>query len=194
MRGKIRLATLADTEALLKLYAPFILETNISFEYEVPTVEEYRARIAAISAVYPYLVYEEEGHILGYAYAHRYLERVAYSWDVEVSIYLAPAGQGRGLGKQLYRALEQLLALQQVKNLYACITGDNDHSIGLHQSLGYRLVGTFPKAGFKRGRWLDVVWLEKSLEAKLGAPQPLIPFVQLSQLQVEAVLEQVNKA
>ena len=194
MTGKIRLATLEDAEALLEVYRPFIMETCISFEYEVPSLEQYRQRIEAISREYPYLVYEKEGRLLGYAYAHRYLERMAYSWDVEVSIYLAPEAQGRGLARLLYQGLEQLLALQQVKNLYACITGDNEHSIGLHQSLGYQLVGTFTRAGFKQGRWLDVVWLEKALEPKEEAPQPLIPFAQLEALQVEQVLALVNQA
>ena len=194
MTGKIRLATLEDAEALLEVYRPFIMVTCISFEYEVPSLEQYRQRIEAISREYPYLVYEKEGRLLGYAYAHRYLERMAYSWDVEVSIYLAPEAQGRGLARLLYQGLEQLLALQQVKNLYACITGDNEHSIGLHQSLGYQLVGTFTRAGFKQGRWLDVVWLEKALEPKEEAPQPLIPFAQLEALQVEQVLALVNQA
>ena len=191
--GRIRMATLADTGALLELYAPYILTTCISFEYTVPTLEEYRERIAAISREYPYIVYEEGGRLLGYAYAHRYLERIAYSWDVEVSIYLAPEAQGRGVGKRLYAVLEELLQLQQVKNLYACITGDNYHSIALHQSLGYKLVGTFSKAGFKQGRWLDVVWLEKAVASKLEAPQPLVPFFRLPAQQIEKVLERVNK-
>ncbi len=192
MKGKIRLATLADTEALLKIYAPFILDTCISFEYEVPTLVEYRERIAGISSLYPYLLYEENGKILGYTYAHRYLERAAYGWDVEVTIYLAPEGQGRGLGALLYSALEQLLRLQQVRNLYACITGDNAHSINMHRALGYKMIGTFTRAGFKQNRWLDVVWLEKSLTEDEGAPLKLVPFRELPQQSVAAVLQRVN--
>ena len=107
---------------------------------------------------------------------------------------MAKEGQGRGLGRVLYSSLERLLELQQIRNLYACITGDNFHSIGLHQALGYKLVGTFPKAGFKHGRWLDVVWLAKSLEAKLTKPDRMIPFCRLSRQKVEAVLLEINKA
>ena len=119
MNYKIRQVQLSDAEQILKVYAPFITDTCISFEYVVPSVEEFAQRIAGISAEYPYIVLEADGEIVGYAYAHRYLERVAYSWDVEVTIYLAPKVQGKGLGVILYDALETLLALQNIKNLYS---------------------------------------------------------------------------
>ena len=129
----------------------------------------------------------------GYAYAHRYLERVAYSWDVEVTIYLAPKVQGKGLGVILYDALEKLLALQNIKNLYSCITGDNTHSIEMHRSMGYELIGTFPKAGFKHDRWLDVVWMAKTIGEKENAPLELVPFAEVEESAVAKVLEEVNK-
>lgn len=194
MDYKIRQVQLNDAEQILKVYEPFITDTCISFEYVVPSVEEFAQRIAGISSEYPYIVLEEDGEILGYAYAHRYLERVAYSWDVEVTIYLAPKVQGKGLGVILYDALEKLLALQNIKNLYSCITGDNVHSIEMHRSMGYEFIGTFPKAGFKHDRWLDVVWMAKAIGEKENAPLAVVPFVELEASAVKKVLEEVNKA
>ena len=193
MDYKIRQVQLSDAEQILKVYAPFITDTCISFEYVVPSVEEFAQRIAGISAEYPYIVLEADGEIVGYAYAHRYLERVAYSWDVEVTIYLEPKVQGKGLGVVLYDALEKLLALQNIKNLYSCITGDNVHSIEMHRSMGYELIGTFPKAGFKHDRWLDVVWMAKTIGEKENAPMAVVPFAELEASAVEKVLEEVNK-
>ena len=194
MSYKIRQVQLSDAEQILKVYAPFITDTCISFEYVVPSVEEFAQRIAGISAEYPYIVLEEDGEIVGYAYAHRYLERVAYSWDVEVTIYLAPKVQGKGLGVVLYDALEKLLALQNIKNLYSCITGDNVHSIEMHRSMGYELIGTFPKAGFKHDRWLDVVWMAKTIGEKESAPLEVVPFAEVEVSAVAKVLEEINKA
>ena len=192
MSYKIRTVQLSDAEAILKVYAPFINDTCISFEYVVPSIEEFTQRIVSISAEYPYIVLEEDGEIVGYAYAHRYLERVAYSWDVEVTIYLAPKVQGKGLGVILYDALEKLMTLQNIKNLYSCITGDNIHSIEMHRSMGYELIGTFPKAGFKLDRWLDVVWMAKTIGEKESAPQAFVKFQVVEASDVEKVLEDVN--
>ena len=192
MSYKIRTVQLSDAEAILKVYAPFITDTCISFEYVVPSVEEFAQRIASISAEYPYIVLEEDGEIVGYAYSHRYLERVAYSWDVEVTIYLALKVQGKGLGVILYDALEKLMALQNIKNLYSCITGDNVHSIEMHRSMGYELIGTFPKAGFKHNRWLDVVWMAKAIGEKESAPLPFVPFAEVKASKIEEVLEKIN--
>ena len=192
MGYKIRTVQLSDAEAILKVYAPFITDTCISFEYVVPSEEEFAQRIASISAEYPYIVLEEDGEIVGYAYSHRYLERVAYSWDVEVTIYLAPKVQGKGLGVILYDALEKLMALQNIKNLYSCITGDNVHSIEMHRSMGYELIGTFPKAGFKHDRWLDVVWMAKAIGEKENAPLSLVSFAEVAENAVQEVLNEVN--
>ena len=193
MTYKIRTVQLSDADAILKVYAPFITNTCISFEYVVPSVEEFTQRIASISAEYTYIVLEKDEEIVGYTYAHRYLERVAYSWDVEVTIYLAPKAQGKGLGVRLYTALEKLMALQNIKNLYSCITGDNVHSIEMHRSMGYELIGTFPKAGFKHNRWLDVVWMAKVIGEKENAPLPLIPFAELDSKLVADALSEYNE-
>ena len=164
----VRPATAEDAEQLLEIYTPFVISedsslSNVSFELEAPDVEEFRQRIHDISAQFPYLVGEVQGQILGYVYCHPYRERLAYQWAVEVTIYLAPAGQGKGLGRVLYEAMENILRLQGITMLYSCITVGNDHSIKMHEALGYRLIGTFTNSGYKNGQWLDTVWLEKQL-------------------------------
>ncbi len=192
MTYQIRQVQLSDAGQILKVYAPFVTDTCISFEYTVPSLEEFTKRIETISAEYPYLVLEEAGEIVGYAYAHRYLERAAYNWDVEVTIYLAPKAQGKGLGVILYDALEKLMALQNIKNLYSCITGDNVHSIEMHRAIGYEYIGTFPKAGFKHDRWLDVVWMAKTIGEKENTPLDFVKFPEVDAVKIQEVLREIN--
>ena len=151
-----------------------------SFFHEVPSVEEFTERIKNISAHYPYIVCEHEGRLLGYVYAHPYIQRAAYQWGAEVTIYLTPEGQGRGLGKVMYAALENILRLQGVVVTYACITASNHHSVKMHEACGYKIIGTFNNTGFKHGHWLDMVWMEKLLREHPQTPHPVIPFSELS--------------
>ncbi len=188
----IRLARTEDAPALLAIYRPFVEKTAISFEYLAPTVEEFAQRIAATSAEYPYIVCAAADKPVGYAYAHRYQERDAYQWDVETTVYLAPAAQGQGLGVLLCTALEKLLALQGIKNLYACITADNAKSIGMHEAMGYCLLGKFPQAGFKNGHWHGIVWLGKSVGTFSASPQPVRRFSQVDDAAVAQVLRGIN--
>jgi len=165
---RLRFATLEDAEDLLTIYRPYVESSdsrlsNVSFEYVAPSVDEFKERIKNISAEYPYLLIEEEGHVLGYAYAHPYIARAAYQWSAEVTIYLHVKGQRKGYGSLLYKALEELLQLQGITNLYACIAGDNAASIGFHVARGYCINGTFNKCAYKNNMWLDMVWMEKTL-------------------------------
>ena len=190
----LRLATPADAAELLKIYAPFVASedrnlSDVSFEYEVPGVEEFAGRIRDISAAYPYLVCEQEGRLLGYAYAHPYIQRAAYQWGAEVTIYLAPEGQGRGLGRVLYTALEKLLRKQGVVVLYACVTASNEHSVKMHEALGYKIIGRFDNTGFKHGHWLDMVWLEKRIAELPVMPQPLKSIGDLTVAELEQALK-----
>lgn len=190
----LRLATPADAAELLKIYAPFVASedsnlSDVSFEYEVPSVEEFAGRIRDISASYPYLVCEQEGRLLGYAYAHPYIQRAAYQWGAEVTIYLAPEGQGRGLGRVLYTALEELLRKQCVVVLYACVTASNEHSVKMHEALGYKIIGRFNNTGFKHGHWLDMVWLEKRIAELPAVPQPLKAIGDLTVAELEQALK-----
>ena len=159
----IRIATEADVPAILEIYAPYVENTTITFEYDIPGREEFTERFRAITAQFPWLVWEEESKILGYAYAAPPYTRAAYRWCAEPSIYLKPQARGRGIGRKLYTALEELLKLQGYQVLYALITQENEDSLHFHEKLGYRRKVLFDNCGFKFGRWLGVYWLEKRL-------------------------------
>ena len=193
----VRAAAPEDAEQLLEIYTPFVISedsslSNVSFELAAPDVEEFRQRIQDISKQFPYLVGEVNGQILGYVYCHPYRERLAYQWAVEVTIYLAPAGQGKGLGRLLYETMEKLLCLQGVTMAYSCITVGNDHSIKMHEALGYRLIGTFTNSGYKNGQWLDTVWLEKQLQPCPKQPDNIKSWWELDPDAVATVLTEAT--
>ena len=190
----LRLAQEADAEELLKIYAPFVASedrtlSDVSFEYEVPSVSEFAGRIRDISANYPYIVCEHEGRLIGYVYAHPYIPRAAYQWGAEVTIYLAPEGQGVGLGRIMYTKLEELLRLQGVVATYACVTKSNEHSVKMHEALGYKIIGTFDNAGFKHGHWLDVVWLEKRIAELSAQPAAIRSIKEISAADIAKILQ-----
>ncbi len=165
---EIRTAKEADAGALLAIYAPYVEQTAITFEYEVPTVSEFQARIRHTLEKNPYLVAEKRGRILGYAYVSPFKERAAYDWAVETSIYVDKAVKHSGIGGKLHAALEQVLKKMGILNMEACIgipEKDDEYldhnSMNFHAHLGYRLVGTFKKCGYKYDRWYDMIWMEK---------------------------------
>lgn len=193
----IRLAQGSDAAALSEIYRPFVISddlsiSTVSFEYDAPDAEEFGKRIAAISQEFPYLVILEDGAPMGYAYAHPFIERAAYQWGAEVTIYLAPAGQGKGLGVALYEALEDLLRLQNVIHLYSCVTGSNEHSIGMHERMGYNIIGRFAKTGFKKGVWLDMVWMEKEIADFPEVPELRKSFSSIDNAALQKVLDKHN--
>lgn len=165
----IRAAAEADLPAILEIYAPYVENTTYSFEYTVPTAAEFTQRFRTITARFPWLVWEENGRVLGYAYGSAPFERAAYAWSGEVSIYLAPEIQGRGVGRKLYEALETIMQRQGYRALYAIITDENAGSLAFHRALGYREAGHLSRCGLKFGRWLGVTWMEKQLNA-VGFP------------------------
>lgn len=193
----IRVATPDDAEALLALYAPYVTDTAISFEYEVPSVEEFRARIVRTLKTYPYLIAEFRGVILGYAYTSAFVGRAAYAWSAETSIYIDKNCRHKGVGRAIYNKLEAISRLQGITNLYACIgvpeTDDDPYltrnSADFHAHLGYRLVGEFRRSGYKFDRWYHMIWMEKFIAEHPRQPQPLHPFSQLSADEVAAVLD-----
>ena len=171
----LRFAVPDDAGALRAIYAQYI-DTSVTFEYDLPTAEEFRRRIEDISAEYPYLVWEEDGVPLGYAYAHRYRERAAYQWGAELSVYLDRNARGRGLGTRLYRALTALLALQGIRTVYGVVTQPNERSDRLHASLCFAPAGTVHNAGWKNGAWHDVTTFEKPVGDFSAPPLPLKSF------------------
>ncbi|MCM1256518.1 MAG: GNAT family N-acetyltransferase [Roseburia sp.] len=183
----IEIATPKDAEELRDIYAPYVEKTAISFEYEVPSVEEFRKRMEKTLQRYPYLVAKNQGEILGYAYTGPFVGRAAYNWSAETTIYLKEGHKKKGIGKKLYENLEEISRLQNILNLNACI-GYPKHedeyltknSVQFHAHLGYRMVGTFHQSGYKFGRWYDMVWMEKIIGAHLDEALPVVDFPDLS--------------
>ena len=165
----IRLAKRSDAAALLAIYAPYVENTAITFDYEVPTIEDFANRIEKTLGKYPYLVAEEDGVVLGYAYASTYYARAAYDWAVELSVYVSQDARGKGVGSKLYDELEGLLDQMGYMHFLACISLPNEDSLAFHAKRGYQQVAHFPKIGYKFERWHDIVWLQKSLEKQAGS-------------------------
>ena len=164
-----------DAEALLGIYAPYVLKTAITFEYAVPSVDEFKNRMEQVLTRYPYLAAEQDGQILGYAYASPFKSRAAYDWAVETSIYIEENHRHNGAGALLYRELEELLKRQHIINLNACIAYPNPESIHFHEKNGYKTVAHFTKCGYKMGTWYDMVWMEKMLGDHPETPEGVLP-------------------
>ena len=184
----IRPARLEDASEILKIYEPYIKKTTITFEYEVPSLEEFRGRMTGIIGAYPYLVCEADGKILAYAYAHRFHERAAYQWDAELSVYVEEEHTGLGMGKALYHALMELLKLQNVKNAYALVTSPNERSEALHLGMGFRLEGLNRETGYKMGKWLDVSCFVKNIGTHECDPEGILPFAGIEKDRVERIV------
>ena len=161
----IRFAKEADIPQILDIYGPYIENTAISFEYSVPTLEEFTERFRGITAQFPWLVWEEGGRVLGYAYGSLPFGREAYRWVAASSIYLAPEIQGKGIGRALYCALESVLARQGYRRVYAIITSDNPGSLRFHEETGFVHLAQFSDCGIKFGRLYSVIWMEKVLNS-----------------------------
>ena len=176
---KIREAVVADAKAIQAIYAPYVEQTAVTFEYNVPSEEEFRKRIETVKQKYPWIVAERlrvgdgtsgmaDGKIVGYAYASAFKPREAYQWAVETSIYVDGSMKRCGIGRQLHEALEQRLKAQGILNMNACIsfieTEDEyltQDSVRFHEQLGYKKVAHFHLCGKKFGRWYDMIWMEK---------------------------------
>ena len=171
----IRTATANDAEAILNIYAYYVENTAITFEYDVPTIEEFIQRIENTLKKYPYLVAEKDGEILGYAYAGVFKDRAAYDWSAETTIYLKQDAVKCGIGRMLYEALEKEMKKRGFLNLYACIgypIDDDEYltknSAEFHAHLGFETVGEFHKCGYKFGRWYNMIWMEKIIGEHKG--------------------------
>lgn len=182
----IREAGTEDAAGLLNIYAPYVLETAITFEYQVPSEAEFKERIRRILDRYPYIVAEADGKIIGYAYAGAFGERAAYDRAAEVTVYVEKSRRKSGAGKALYTALEKILTYQNVLNVNACIAYPEQedeyltkNSAQFHEHMGYSLAGRFHKCGYKFGRWYDMIWMEKFLGEHREIPLPFRPFSEI---------------
>jgi len=187
----IRMATKSDAKEILAIYAPYVRNTAISFEYDVPSVEEFTERINNIVKKYPYIVAIDNNQIIGYAYVSSFKERIAYDWAVETTIYLRQNCRGKGIGRKLYLALEEILKRQNILNLNACIaytSTENAYltntSMYFHEHLGYKKIGHFTKCGYKFGSWYDMIWMEKIIGEHSETPKSVIPISEWHELQL----------
>lgn len=179
----IRTASADDAEALLGIYAYYVQNTAITFEYDVPSLEEFRGRITNTLRRYPYLCAVRDGRIIGYAYAGPFVGRAAYDWSAEVTIYLDRNAKGRGLGRRLYEALETALRDMGILNLYAHIAypqAEDEYltknSAEFHAHLGYKTAGLFNNCGCKFGRWYSMVCMEKLIGDHRERPAAIRPY------------------
>lgn len=184
----IRVATIEDAREILKIYAPYITETAITFEYDVPSLEEFQDRMKNILKKYPYIVAESRDKgVIGYAYSGGFKVRKAYDWAVETTIYVKRDERGRGIGRILYEALENISKAQNILNLNACIAYPEvedkyltKDSVKFHECLGYHMVGEFHQCGYKFGIWYHMVWMEKIIGEHQENPLSVINFPDLS--------------
>ncbi|MFI4981373.1 MAG: arsinothricin resistance N-acetyltransferase ArsN1 family B [Nevskiales bacterium] len=191
MNGTIRIreAQARDATMIAAIYAPYVRDTTVSFEVEPPAPEEMGRRLAAIGARYPWLVAEQGGRVIGYAYAGEHRSRAAYRWDVDVAVYLAADAHRRGVGRRLYLALFEVLRRLGHVNAYAGIALPNDASVGLHETLGFVPVGIYRQVGYKHGGWHDVGWWALALQAPPSNPAEPMPFPMLDHASLHALLE-----
>jgi phosphinothricin acetyltransferase len=177
--ARIRPATLDDAAAIQAIYAPVVRDSAISFETAPPSARDMAARMTGPSGgrKLPWLVAERDGCVIGYAYAARHRERGAYRWSVDTSIYVADAAHGRGVGRALYQRLLPTLGGLNYASAYAGIALPNPASVGLHEAVGFRPIGVFPRVGYKHGRWHDVGWwwLPLATSDEPAEPEPWVP-------------------
>jgi phosphinothricin acetyltransferase len=170
--ASIRLAEDRDARAVAEIYRPYVERSAISFELEAPAEEETKRRMAVVLTLAPWILFEEQGGVLGYAYASKHRDRAAYQWSVDVSVYVAEGHHRRGIGRALYGSLFALLRLQGFYTAHAGITLPNAASVALHEALGFGPVGVYRAVGHKFQAWHDVGWWQLALRDRVGTPSP----------------------
>jgi phosphinothricin acetyltransferase len=184
----IRPATREDAQAILDIYSPYIDTTSLTFETDQPSLESFAERITNYLHLWPWLVYEQDGIIAGYAYGSRYRERTGYQWCVETSVYVKENLQRKGIATQLYRSLMTILQLQGYRNVYAVVNLPNEKSIRLHEACGFTYLTTYQNVGYKLGQWKHVGWWQLQLNDYSHDPAPPTAFSALPAEAVSALL------
>ena len=188
----IRVATTNDAAGILNVYAPYIENTSYTFETEVPALIPFQQRISEYLQTYPWLVCETDGMIAGYAYGSKHRERIAYQWSVECSVYVHDDFQRAGVAKALYKALIELLKLQQFRNLYAVINLPNDNSVAFHEKMGFEYFATYKSVGYKLGRWKNVGWWQLQLNEYSNEPSEPVKFAEMEEQIVKEILRSAS--
>lgn len=185
----IRVAEPSDAAEILGIYAPYVTDTAVTFEYTVPACSEMENRISQVLDRYPYLVAESDHRILGYAYAGAFKGRAAYDWAVETSVYVGRESRKTGIGRALYERLEDCLHKQGILNMNACIAYADEEdafltadSVRFHEKMGFQMIGKFHECGYKFGRWYHMVWMEKIIGDHLAEQPEVIPFAEIKNI------------
>jgi L-amino acid N-acyltransferase YncA len=186
--GTLRLATPADAAWVHKIYGPIVRDTFISFEVDPPAVDEVARRIAATMRMHPWIVFEDEEGIAGYAYASEHRARPAYQWSVDVSCYVHERARRRGIASRLYRATFRILERQGFTNAFAGIALPNEASVAMHSSVGFVAIGTYVNVGYKCGGWHDVIWMQRPLAPPGATPSRPVPLPSLEARVVQELL------
>ncbi len=188
----LRIASPEDANSLLEIYSYYVKNTSITFEWEVPSISEFKNRISSTLKKFPYIIAEMDNTIVGYAYASPFKSRAAYEWAIETSIYVHKDFCHQGIGKQLLFKLEELLARQNVLNSNACIaypeTEDEfltKNSAQFHEKMGYKLVGEFHQCGYKFNRWYNMIWMEKIIGEHKSNQELVIPFYKIQNIDIK---------
>lgn len=187
----IREAELNDAERILEIYDYYVRKTAVTFEYETPSIREFKERMRRTMLKYPYLVILKDGHVEGYAYAGDFVGRAAYAWSCELTVYLDYGAQKCGMGRKIYEALENELRKMGIANMYACIgypeTNDEyltTNSADFHAHMGFVKVGEFHKCGYKFGRWYNMIWMEKIIGEHSGQQMQITDYPRIKQAQL----------
>lgn len=187
----MRFAQKKDAESILKIYAPYVVNTSITFEYTVPTIEEIRARIEETKKNYPYIGISYN-NVIGYAYVNKAMNLNSYNWNVELSIYVDRKYTHKGIDRGLYTCILEILAHQNVKNVYSIITTPNSNSIKLHEFFGFKKLGSYPNCGYKLGKWHDITIMGRHLGNYKKPPNPFIKINDVSNDITNGILDVVS--
>lgn len=178
---RLRLASSADAPQVAEIYEPIVRDTAISFELVPPSPEEMAARIKTTLQNHVWIVADDHSKIAGYAYAGKHRDRAAYAWSVDTTIYVRDSVRGKGVGRRLYRAVLQILSAQNYRMAFAGIALPNQASVALHESVGFKHLGTYPEVGFKFSQWHDVGWWSRPLTSRPTAEE-ILPLGKLKHL------------
>ncbi len=176
---EVRIVRKTDAKEIIDIYTPSILNAAISFETELPSIAEMQKRIETILQTYPWMVCEVDGKIAAYVYASKHRDREAYQWSSECSVYVHQNFKGKGIGKEMYQLLFQILKLQGIRNVYAGITLPNEASIILHENCGFEKFAEYENVGYKLGNWHTVGWWKLRLNEYDPDPPPPLKFSEL---------------
>ena len=184
-----RLAQVGDAKEIYDIYAPYVANTAFTFEYEAPGIPALMDRIINTMNTYPYIVCLIDGHVAAYTYASRHMVRAAYQWNAELSVYVDGRFRGMGIGTALYTAIIEVLKLQNVQNIFACISRDNTSSRRLHENMGFEIVGLHRNAGYKLGKWHDIVWMERCIGTHDADPKAFKGIQEIDGCMIDEILK-----